>query len=489
MDKVAQDDKNLHSKPIASFLMLGKSGAGKTTLINAFVNYFHNKSYQDDRLVTIPQSEGQRCSFSAYEDIDHTNETVEQYRGQGRTKDFHSYVFETDEKRMIIIDTPGMADPKGHKEDQEHVKKIVEGIKKTGFLQAIVFVVGDECRLSPCVRYYVDEIRKIMTKPCLEQSIVVCTKTTGKIPKDLKKIFSSDFGITLDDNRWFTMDNKPFFEHSEDEEESKHLEYLWNYAKKGFNNIYNKVASFEPIPTHEMQILFTKRECIEQKIQDKIKLLESIRVLSAEIEKLKQEQIEIHTEKQDFINVEAFEKYRIFSKRTNYNCTQCNKTCREDASFAGYVISVVFTLSIYYWMTNSSLCKCTHSKKCHVYENSRRFVGLDEFAEKILREIEKENRDKGQQKLKKRDALDGLKKSNDEQIHEIAKLTAEIESLGIIPVTYDSLLEYLDDVIESYEKSSENRHRIREAKQDKERYKRMVEELTKIKECQVKMTN
>ena len=48
------------SKKVINLLLLGKTGSGKTTFINSFINYLHNiKIYDDFRLRVIDEKDRQ----------------------------------------------------------------------------------------------------------------------------------------------------------------------------------------------------------------------------------------------------------------------------------------------------------------------------------------------------------------------------------------------------------------------------------------------
>ena len=49
-------EKKESKKKIYNILVLGKTGAGKTTAINMFLNLAMNLNYTDERLVAITQS-------------------------------------------------------------------------------------------------------------------------------------------------------------------------------------------------------------------------------------------------------------------------------------------------------------------------------------------------------------------------------------------------------------------------------------------------
>ncbi|CAF5148898.1 unnamed protein product, partial [Rotaria sp. Silwood1] len=134
---------------IINILLLGESGVGKSTFINAFVNYLTfetlNKAEQGKPVVLIPVSFlmtvgnnfdecivkfGNSDSFNN-EDFDHP--------GQSVTQHCKSYVFhlnDTNKTKLRIIDTPGFGDTRGLRQDDANMQHILEYINELTHLNA-----------------------------------------------------------------------------------------------------------------------------------------------------------------------------------------------------------------------------------------------------------------------------------------------------------------------------------------------------------------
>ncbi|CAM4762955.1 unnamed protein product [Rotaria magnacalcarata] len=109
-----------------NILLLGETGVGKSTFINAFVNYLKFKTFEDAQssihVVLIPVSflitvgnnfEERVVKFGDYdtsnnEDFEHPGESVTQHC---RTYEFH--LPDNDGQKLCIIDTPGFDDTRG----------------------------------------------------------------------------------------------------------------------------------------------------------------------------------------------------------------------------------------------------------------------------------------------------------------------------------------------------------------------------------------
>lgn len=466
-------------KPITSFLMLGKTGSGKSTLINAFVNHFYKKLYKQEKEILIP-FENHNCSFPDYEQDCDKAETDETKYGQSRTPRFHIYQISSDERTMIIMDTPGMGDTRGFEQDKKHIKCIIDGIKEAGHLQTIIFVVDNECKLNPFVKFYVDEIKKIMTKPCLDQCIVVCTKHSGKVPKEVKKMFTESLDMNIPDERWFAIDNTAFLEEPEDENAIVEMTMQWNRGRMTFDKIYEKASTFSLIPTEPIGELLMKRRKLDEEILNLIAEVTGYRGVQEIIHK------DINRDIQDFVMEESKERHSLSSRSTNYNCHDCDSTCIESANYVGYAIGTVLTLSLFHWISEKSLCiKCQHPNSRHRYEKVRLFVGLGEMEKRILAEM-KEEAKKAVKPLTNEEIISKLQEASNKKIKEIARLADRIAQLGIIPVTYDSFLDYLEAQITHLEVNytSEGLRQLEKLQAQKEFYTKLKEQYLQLSKSQ-----
>jgi len=475
------------NKQIAIFLVLGETGAGKTTLINSFANHFYRVSYEQEKQILIPFKKGQECYFEKHEQNYDINE-VDGKVGASKTQNYHIYDLENDHRKMIIIDTPGIGDPRGPEQDEKNVKQIIEGVKKLGHIQGILFVINPRTIINRPLKYCIDEIRKIMTSSFLDRFIIVCTKTSGEINKNVKDAYDEVFGPESSRLKWFTMDNSAFSEtiQAVDLRKKAHHERMraaeWDMSSETFEEIYEMVSQMEPRQTQEMETLFLNRKDLEKRIRKRVKNLEATRVLEEEINQLDDSYEEISKNKFRFEKAES--RAHVRTKRSNFNCSICKKTCDDNASLAGYVLGSILSLSIYHWIFSRSDCReCRHSNKDHIYEQ-KKFVGIGKIAQRILAKLEEKVKKQDQAKLTKKVALEMLEKSRQKKLVKIAKLMEEIKILGIIDATYDSFVENLEYLIESSEKepcqTQMDKLRIEGLKADLETYKKIRDALNNI---------
>ncbi|CAF1267357.1 unnamed protein product [Adineta steineri] len=132
-----------------NILLLGESGVGKSTFINAFANYLRydtlNQAESSKPYVIIPVSFVMTINDEYDEEIvnfgdvdsneDHNNS------GQSVTQQCRSYVFKlSNEKKLRIIDTPGFGDTRIDNQDNVNMKIIFSFINHIPYLNSICFL-------------------------------------------------------------------------------------------------------------------------------------------------------------------------------------------------------------------------------------------------------------------------------------------------------------------------------------------------------------
>ncbi|CAF1213752.1 unnamed protein product [Rotaria sordida] len=139
---------------IINILLLGESGVGKSTFINAFVNYLTFKMLNDAErgkpivlipvsfLMTIGNNFNER--IVKFGDSDNFNNEDFDHPGQSVTQHCKSYVFHlnsNNKRKLRIIDTPGFGDTRGLDQDDANMQHILEYINELTHLNAICFLL------------------------------------------------------------------------------------------------------------------------------------------------------------------------------------------------------------------------------------------------------------------------------------------------------------------------------------------------------------
>ncbi|CAG8546467.1 uncharacterized protein OCT59_002347 [Rhizophagus irregularis] len=213
-----------------NILLLGETGVGKSTFINAFVNYLKFDSLSDAKSrnmrVFIPSKftvTDENCEMKTIKlGDDDSNERLGSV-GESSTIWCKSYVFHAPgNKHIRLIDTPGIGDTRGLNEDKKNFEKIMISISKYKFLNGIcILLKPNNPRLNIVFRFCVQELLSHLHKSAKDNIVFCFTNARGTFyrPGDtlpsLKKQIDelkerSNVEINIDKDTTYCFDNESF---------------------------------------------------------------------------------------------------------------------------------------------------------------------------------------------------------------------------------------------------------------------------------------
>ncbi|CAF5004782.1 unnamed protein product, partial [Rotaria sp. Silwood1] len=209
-------------------LLLGESGVGKSTFINALVNYITFESFEKASctkpVVVMPVSFMMTVGHHFEEKIvtfgDEDSNEDHHHPGQSVTQHCRSYIFPIGTRTKIrFIDTPGMGDTRGLIQDDINMQHILSFITNLSHLNAIcILLKPNESRLNIVLRSYFDRLLKFLGENA-RHNIIFCftnTRATFFAPGDtaplLKKMILSCpiKDIPFDKSNTFCFDSESF---------------------------------------------------------------------------------------------------------------------------------------------------------------------------------------------------------------------------------------------------------------------------------------
>ena len=126
------------SKTILSCIVIGETGAGKSTFINTLTNFFRSGTLSNLK-IAIPTMHHAQTEWG----FQHSEVNVAD-RSQSSTDNCTTYTFvdSSSGRKFNVIDSPGLADTRGPGQDQLNIDKILQAAEVAVTLSAIVLVVN-----------------------------------------------------------------------------------------------------------------------------------------------------------------------------------------------------------------------------------------------------------------------------------------------------------------------------------------------------------
>uniref|UniRef100_A0A183C162 G domain-containing protein n=1 Tax=Globodera pallida TaxID=36090 RepID=A0A183C162_GLOPA len=224
----------LNNRGDVNILLLGETGGGKSTLINALVNYLKHATMEDalgenniDWLIPARFSteEYDSSGYSMPKDVFVGEMTKDEclLPGKSQTKFPKAYIIPSkDGNKIRLIDAPGIGDTGGTEEDNVNFSNTLSFISELSQLHGICILLRpNHTRLSPAFKYCIDGLLTYLHKNAAQNIIFVFTfargscysmgKTRELLVDVLRPIEKEHFvTIPLHRDRIYCMDNEAF---------------------------------------------------------------------------------------------------------------------------------------------------------------------------------------------------------------------------------------------------------------------------------------
>ena len=315
-------------------MVVGATGAGKTTLINGMINYIFGVKWEDNfrfKLVTDEtaksQAHSQTSIITAY--------TINPQ--EGSPIDF----------TLTIIDTPGFGDTRGVQRDELITQQIqaffsVKGPDGIDHLDGIGFVTqASEARLTPTQNYIFHSILSIFGTDVANNIFMMVTFADGQYPPVMTAIKEAQIPCTdfyKFNNSALFASNKSSAMAADDHENFDAM--FWKMGFTSFKKFFGAFASKQSVSLCLTKEVLRERKQLEVTVQE---LQKQINAGVSKVEELRQIEIvlqqheaKIAANKDFTYRVKVTKQRKIDLARGIYvtNCLTCNYTCHEDCVYA-----------------------------------------------------------------------------------------------------------------------------------------------------------
>lgn len=309
-----------------TILFVGSTGSGKSTLVDAMINYVVDVPFRDDcrfRMVDLTDVETKNSKSQ----VSSQTSVVTCYRipsKEGFNTDF----------QLNIIDTPGFGDTRG-KEFDKRIRNMIETLFQQSIttLDAVCIVLPlSSNRLTEAQGQVFSNIVGLFAKNIEKNIFAMITNDDGGDPQCLNALKTA--GIPV--KEYFRFNNSDVFSTNPSEK-------LWNNRAENFVKFFKLLENVEKqclkdsIQVHTTQArLRVQLERVQDSIRIQVQTINNIRNESRVMEKYK---IEIETNK-DFKYTEIECVHELtYSRERCLNCPECKTTCHTGCwVFADFLI-------------------------------------------------------------------------------------------------------------------------------------------------------
>ncbi|XP_078354562.1 uncharacterized protein LOC144639170 isoform X1 [Oculina patagonica] len=307
-------------------LVVGATGAGKSTLINGMVNYIMGVEWKDEFRFKIVTEEVSSQANSVTREI--TAYTIHPMEGSAIP-----YIF-------TIVDTPGFGDIEGLSRDvfiTSQFKEFFSLKPPNGIdhLDGIGFVTQSSLpRLTPTQKYIFDSILSIFGKDVENNFFMMITFADVKRPPVLEAIEKAQISY----DSFFKFNNSALFA---DNAKSSFDEMFWQMGHQSFKEFFAKFSATKSVSLQLTNEVLKEREQLETLIEG---LNPQIKWGLAKIEEKRQEKRVLERHEADIEQNKEFEYVVPVMKveqtdltgtgRHTTHCLKCNYTCHKDCKIA-----------------------------------------------------------------------------------------------------------------------------------------------------------
>lgn len=420
-------------KKAITFLVIGETGSGKTTLINSFVN----------ALMGITMGLNFR-----YVIVSEHNLNLSQ--AQSQTQEVTIYNVKTkDGKFFQIVDTPGYGDVRGITQDKIITDKISKAFKeKLHSINAICFVARSSSpRLTPTQKYIFHSIFELFGEDVMPNIIAMLTFCDGEDPQVLAAL--QEPGSVYDkiiphvESPWYyKFNNSAFFSLNINDPFTR---MFWDLGMRSFKRFIKRLEKLKKITLTQTKEVLDERKKLENYI---VVLQEKLTIGLDKVTQCKEEYKMINDLEKDIKDSEKYTKEILVPKTRKVDlpqgkhtttCLICNLTCHKNCYFSDNEDKKYCCA-----MENGFCIKC--SKKCKWQDHKNTPYILEFYLEKeiiTLDELKKKYDDSKNKVFNKKRILENIKRNiyalNRECIETQEKITRSINRLKQIALNKDIL--------------------------------------------------
>ena len=331
-EKGVQLQRKFKTVPEKVIMVVGATGSGKTTTVNAMINHVLGVQWKDNfRLKMIHELSSNQGAGTIGNQAHSQTQFVSCYTLPYMEGFKIPY-------NLTIVDTPGFGDTRGIEYDKvitEQIRKFfhTKGSKGIDHVDAICFMAqAGNPRLTLTQQYVFDRILAMFGKDIKKNVLVLFTFADGQKPQALSAMLEA--GILEHESNFFKFNNSALFVANSGENDEDNFDRMfWRMGIKSFEKFFQGLAEMESKSLVLTKQVLDERAQLEVRLsglREKIAL--GVNKLS-ELQQLKrvcdQHAADINANENFKFTVEEAKRVQVKLPIGQYttNCLVCNYTC------------------------------------------------------------------------------------------------------------------------------------------------------------------
>lgn len=327
----AKEEPGAHEETTYNILVVGKSGAGKSTVINVIANYFLGGTLDNLRVV-IP-TKFQTITEKPY--VGMGSETNVSDRTQSQTSNCTPYTFvrktSLGNEKFVFIDTPGLSDSRGIGQDDVNISKILDGAIHYAISAVVLVANGTEGRVDTSTANSFNRLSGVIPDSFLKRATILV----------LTKARQSDCCFEFSSVNWLEkvrvayMNNGAFSSNpsSWSPQDKKHQAEAWDESMGVIDCLVRTIRLISTSGTDDFLKLRNKRFEIKQQLHEARLEISQLHQLQDEIEKLEKDKANsLQTAKSfcDYTQTKVITRTELVDASYHSTiCSTCNVVCHD----------------------------------------------------------------------------------------------------------------------------------------------------------------
>ncbi|GBB85365.1 hypothetical protein RclHR1_11910001 [Rhizophagus clarus] len=411
---------NLSGQGVFKILLLGGTGTGKSTIINTMASYFLNGTLDKPKIVIptkfheVTEREfASKHSEAKFDDVT-----------KSQTTKCYNYTFNHPDNpahEFIFIDTPGLSDTNGVKQDDKNIQEIIDTAISAGSLSAIVIIAnGTEARVTPSIKNTLVRLANNLPDELIDRNLLlILTKCSKSSASFSEEAFTKEIARP---KKIFYMDNQAFCTNPQiwknDEDERPNVQYNWDKSLKTIDNLLMTITEMSSTSTQAFQNMKNYRDRIKSEITKVTQDIANIQKVQDSLDAAQKALQKTGDQKKSFANYTKTESIKLKKiVNASYHSTVCtlhlkdNIICHDHCGLEFKNTSGTNHFSGCYCMGSNGLCKeCGCGPLSHFHDKVK-LVEQTQTINKILEDIKLQYDNANQQQQKYSNDVNGYHSS------------------------------------------------------------------------------